>query len=175
MSAMPSDDPDQVLAKLQRAISKADARAVARLLERSPALLASRPGPSADLLALALRVASREARVTLLQPAEQARAALESQRAIVDLLLAHGASVDGDAQSRDHAPVAVAAMLAHPMFLELLLARGADPSTARGGLDAMSAVLQRRERRAPEHRSHDDAFIALLERHGSGKGVPART
>lgn len=138
---------------------------VEKVLSASPGLLARNAQWSAEMLGLAMHGAGRKAKWNLAHNPPEAEQRMEEHRRCFDLLLAHGASVNGDPVRIT--PLSHAVDVGYIPFVEALLARGADPHVVDEEDEDRVTVLDRvrqREGKSSEYgKARDRRILALLE------------
>lgn len=167
MAKSTSLDSNPAFVQLSQAVLKGDLGKVSRELEQRPGLLQEHPSESAQLLAIAIRTATKKAGGLDSDSSwAEVQTALKKERALVDLLIEHGADVNGEPERQS--PLHQAVALGQPLFVEVLLARGAKPNVAHPGLGTPAQVIAKRKgRQSPEDAAADAAILRLL-------GAPAR-
>jgi hypothetical protein len=159
-----SDDP--VMERLWDAVLKNKASAVAKELDANPGILAQHRAKSAVLLATAILVIGDKAKFSLAEPTDEVMAAMQKGRVVYDVLLRHGADVNGDPAAVS--PLRQAVLTAYVPFVTELLERGADPSVAHPALGTLLHTLQTRmAKRDPAGAARDAALITLLRSKGA--------
>ena len=163
MANSTSLDSNPSFAQLSQAVLKGDLKKVARELQQQPGLLQKFPSESAQLLAIAIRTATKKAGgLDSDNSWDEVQTALKKERALVDLLIEHGADVNGEPERQS--PLHQAVALGQPMLVEALVAHGAKTNVAHPGLGTPAQIIAKRKgRQSPEDAKADAEILRLLE------------
>jgi ankyrin repeat protein len=113
------------------------------------------------MLDLAMHGAGRKAKWNLANNASEAERAMVQHRRCFDLLLTHGAWVNGDPIRIT--PLQHAIDVAYIPFVEALLERAADPHVEDDGETVLDRVRQRGGKSSEYGKARDRQILALLE------------
>jgi hypothetical protein len=152
---------------LSKAVLAGRSQEVARELAARPDVLRRFPSESAQLLGLAVRAVAKNAGGFDVDSAwDEVQHALARESALLDLLIAHGADVDGEPHRQS--PLHHAVAVGQPLLVDLLLESGSDPNVAHPGLGTPARIVEKRRGRvSAEAAAIDQTILGLLRARGA--------